>query len=498
MGSVYKARDIERGNPVAVKVLLRGSLELEERFTREAQLLMALDHPAIVACLDAGVTVDGRRFMVMEWLDGIDLGAFVRNRRLSVSDALILTARLAEALGAVHERRVVHRDVKPSNIFLPDRDINRAKLLDFGVAHWSSAATLTALGAQIGTPSYMAPEQIRGDDVDARADVFALGCVLYSCLGGKPAYSGHHLQDVFRKILMEQAPRISRVVRGVPPSVSALLDAMMARDRDMRPADGVRVVQRIAWIRANVPLSDEPPQLVQNAAGSGAVTEKEQRLVSVVAVAPEAAGDSRGDGPAVAADERTLAMHLTPGGTLQRHESLGARFERLTDGVLVGIFDTRTAATDQADNAARCALDLHAMHPDADIAVATGRAHVKRKRTVGQVMGRVEELFEVTGRGQVRVCEVTARLIEKRFEVARDAHGFTLVRERQLLGQARVLGNHIPFVGRARELASLQVTLSECVEEPRAQAVLITGAVGIGKSRLTRHFETSVADRVEI
>ena len=478
MSTVYRALDAA-GQRVALKVMLPGSTEHGARFTREARLLMDFEHPAIMRCLDTGITADGRRFMVTEWLDGVDLGAYVGERRFSVRESLTLVARMAEALATVHEHGVVHRDVKPGNIFLPHRDISRAKLLDFGIAYWSSATRLTVSGAQMGTPSYMAPEQIRGDDVDARADIFSLGCVLYLCLSGEPAYAGRHLQHVFCKILMEEPPQLARTVRGLPRPVLELVSAMMAKDRDARPGDAAQLGEQIGWIQAHVPLSDEPAALVRDAGHEGAITEREQRLVSVVAVADHASGGSPQDD------------------SLKRYESLGARFEYQADGVLLGIFDTRTAATDQADDAARCALDMHASASGSAIVVATGRAEVDRGRVQGEVIDRMRALL-VTARTSasdaVCVCEVTAGLVEQRFEIERDTRGDTLVRERYLPGQMRVLGNHTPFIGRAREIAALQATLLECVDEPMARAALITGPMGIGKSRLAQHFVAFVSE----
>src|SRR5690606_33437616 len=141
--------------------------------------------------LDSGVTRDGMSFLAMEWLDGVDLKQALRRAPLLLGDALRLAHRIAEGLGAAHALGMVHRDVKPANIFLPGANPGEAKLLDFGIARWSDArSAITVKGGALGTPAYMSPEQVRGNQpVDARSDVFALGAVLFECLAGKPVFS---------------------------------------------------------------------------------------------------------------------------------------------------------------------------------------------------------------------------------------------------------------------------------------------------------------------
>lgn len=505
MGAVYKARD-GHGRPVALKVMLHGSTEWSQRFSREAELLMTLEHPAIVRCLDQGITADGRHFMVMEWLDGIGLDQYLAEHRLSVRTSLALVGRIAEALAIVHAHDVVHRDVKPANVYLPNSDIEAAKLLDFGVAHWSSVSRITPTGMQVGTPSYMAPEQIRGDDVDARADVFSLGCVLYLCLSGEPAYSGHHLHEVYYKILIEEPPQLSRVVSGVPRPVRELLQCMMSKERGARPGDAAEVVERIVGIQADVALSDGPAEPTRDAIHPGVITRQEQRIVSIVAVAVGASREnSSADGESgwyirsdARSDTRSRGAATNVLDTLlRRYEALGIRFEYRADGTLLGVFDSRTAATDQVADAARCALDIHRTDPAKPIVVTTGRANVSERPLTGEALDRVDEMLgfaDISGPGGIRVGPVTAGLIEQRFQLDRDERGHKLICERNSPGGARLLGNPTPFVGRARELASLRAAWTECIDESMARVVLISGPMGIGKSRLAQQFLRSIRD----
>src|SRR5262249_18871719 len=145
------------------------------RFEREASALAALDHPAIVRYLAHGRAEDGELFLVMEWLDGEDLRARLARGALPIADAVALGARLADALGAVHARGLVHRDLKPSNVLLAGGDVRRAALLDFGIVRNAAIPTMKRAGGVLGTPQYMAPEQVRGArGIDGRADLFAL------------------------------------------------------------------------------------------------------------------------------------------------------------------------------------------------------------------------------------------------------------------------------------------------------------------------------------
>src|SRR5580765_5761273 len=183
MSIVYRARDKHTGALVALKVL-QGAEPLGSRFARESRMLAELSHPGIVRYVAHGTTAAGQKYLAMEWLDGEDLAERLVHGGLTARESITLCRRVAEALGFAHARGVVHRDVKPSNLFLPDGQIEQVKVLDFGIArlrHDTGEGTRT--GVRVGTPSYMAPEQARGlAKIDGRTDVFALGCVLYECL----------------------------------------------------------------------------------------------------------------------------------------------------------------------------------------------------------------------------------------------------------------------------------------------------------------------------
>jgi serine/threonine-protein kinase len=201
-GIVFEARHTFTGRRVALKVVApdvpRAKLEeLRGRLMREARALAAVHHPGVVEVLDGGVLDDGTPFVVMENLEGRTLEGLLTTRgKLSIHETVALTLQLADALEATHEAGVVHRDMKPSNVLITrDRDgRERVKLVDFGIAQIAGSKDeekLTGIGALIGTPAYMAPEQLLAlEDVDLRADLYALGITMFECLTGNVPYIG--------------------------------------------------------------------------------------------------------------------------------------------------------------------------------------------------------------------------------------------------------------------------------------------------------------------
>src|SRR5215472_7445721 len=235
MGVVHRATDRQTGARVAVKTL-RG-VEGAERFRREVEVLSGLRHPGIVTYLGHGQTAD-ELFLVMEWLEGEDLGARLEATSLTVEESLRVGIQLASVLAAGHGRGIVHRDVKPSNIFLADWRLDRVKLLDYGIARQAGATSLTETGMVVGTPAYMSPEQARGErDIDARADVYSLGAVLFRCLAGQPPFDAGTAYEMLGAVLHRKAPRLSELT-AVPPAVDELVAQMLDKDPERRPTDG--------------------------------------------------------------------------------------------------------------------------------------------------------------------------------------------------------------------------------------------------------------------
>jgi hypothetical protein len=464
MCSVYRARD-PGGELVAVKVLHQRALDAEERFSREVRMLQDLRHPAIVRYLDSGTSEDGQRYLVMEWLDGTDLEALLRVRGLTLGEVLTLVGRIANALAMAHARGIVHRDVKPSNIFVVGDEVGDAKLLDFGVARWGDAGrAVTVTGTSVGTPAYMAPEQVRGERViDARADVFALGCVLYECLTGEAAFVAHNPMAVFCKILVDRSPRARDLVPGLPEDVDELLSAMLSKEPVRRPRDGAAVAETIAALRARLKAEVAGSRPSHAVVRRKTITGDEQRLVNVLVAGPSVGGAGNATGEA-----RTVRLFnkLPSEELLTPTKRMNVRFDALGDGSLVAVFEAKGVATDQAMSASRFALALRAEYPAGDIALATGLAVVGKSRLVGEAIDRACQLLAADSRRlerplprPIRVDDVTAGLIGSRFDVAVDDLGPVLRGERPAAQERTLLGKPTPFVGRTRELTVLTSTL---------------------------------------
>jgi Tol biopolymer transport system component len=246
MGEVYRARDTRLERDVALKTLpadVAADPERRQRFEREARAVAALNHPAVLSLYDVG-DAGGLVFIVTELLEGETLRERLLRGRLPCERAAEWCAAAADALAAAHERGIVHRDVKPENLFLT-RD-GRLKVLDFGLAKElpvlvGSAATdaptlasPTRTGIVLGTLGYLSPEQARGEPVDARSDLFSLGCVLYECLTGRRAFAGSTAQDLIAAVLRDEPPSLVGVRSDLPPGLARLVERSLAKERTQR------------------------------------------------------------------------------------------------------------------------------------------------------------------------------------------------------------------------------------------------------------------------
>jgi predicted ATPase len=248
MGTVYEARDATSNAPVALKTL-RVDADFEvrarTRLLREAYALSEVRHPAVVRYVDHGVAGEHGPYLVMEWVVGETLDERLRASGIAPVDALALVHRLAGGLAAVHASGVVHRDLKPSNVMLAGGDVTQAIVVDFGVARVALDSGVTSTGDHVGTPRYMAPEQIRNArSVDDKTDVFALGCLLFECLVGAPAFEGADPVTVLARILFDPLPVPSARRPELPPVFDALVARMLDRDATRRPT--ASAVERLA------------------------------------------------------------------------------------------------------------------------------------------------------------------------------------------------------------------------------------------------------------
>ncbi|WP_051087517.1 protein kinase domain-containing protein [Wenjunlia vitaminophila] len=260
MSEVWRAEDERMCRPVAVKILSaarRGAdaAVLAARFAREARTVGNLSHPHIVTLHDYGEDeIDGRRvlYLVMELLVGQDLGRVVADGLPSTHQVLDWAEQICDALQAAHRAGVVHRDVKPANVLLTAA--GTIKVLDFGIVRFVEGAaarttTLTETGAVLGTPAYMAPEQVEGRAVDARTDLYALGCVLYELVTGEPPFSGDSWSAVLVKHVTEPVVPPSSRVPGLPRELDQLILDLLAKEPEHRPGDTAEVTARLRAVR---------------------------------------------------------------------------------------------------------------------------------------------------------------------------------------------------------------------------------------------------------
>ncbi|WP_394834544.1 protein kinase [Pendulispora rubella] len=233
MGIVYRAIDGETGATVALKILRETD---ETRFEREARALAGLSHPAIVGYVTHGISAEGEPYLAMRWIEGETLGQRLARAPLDLRETIALGRRIAQALEAAHGMGLIHRDVKPSNVLLPERRAEDAQLADFGIARFVDAERRPTTERAVGTPGYMAPEQLRGHhDIDGRADLFALGCLLFRCITQREAFEGPDAFTIIAKLVLHEPPRL-RTLAEVPAALDTLVARLLNKDPAKRPS----------------------------------------------------------------------------------------------------------------------------------------------------------------------------------------------------------------------------------------------------------------------
>ena len=248
MGAVWEAKHLRLpGKRVVVKVLLFGATDATvlARFRREAEIGSRLGHPNIVQVLDFNTLADGTPYIVLELLQGESLAQRLARGALPLEEVKAIVTQVGSALAAAHREGVVHRDLKPDNVFLCPTDLGGevrdvVKVLDFGISKIRGSNTvLTQDAALLGTPQYMAPEQATGrnDEIDARTDVFAFGAMTFEMLAGKPPFTGDTLAAVIHAIVYTPTPSLAALATDIPPAIVAAIERAMEKNRDARFPD---------------------------------------------------------------------------------------------------------------------------------------------------------------------------------------------------------------------------------------------------------------------
>jgi eukaryotic-like serine/threonine-protein kinase len=468
---VYRAHDRKTHRPVAVKILRDRSRS--DGFQHQADRLAALDHPHIIQHIAHGLTPEDGPFVVMPWLDGVDLQQRLFANRLSVSDTLTIAAAVADALAYLHERGIVHRDLTPGNLFLPDGQPRDVKVIDLGIGRTHQHGSMLDDPALVGTPGFIAPEQARGGVEPAPSvDIFAFGCVLFECLTGERLYGGTHRLTVLAKTFLEEPRRTRQLRADVPEALDQLIYRMVARDPARRPQTGAELRE---WLvdqsRAGDALSSHPPT---------SLTGRERRVLTILVF--------------------VLPSHTPPPGRILAPSPFDAEpFHPARFGVHLHRLDGRTAvafgpdglgAGDQACVLARFGATLHDSYPGARIAMAAGSVITGPRPPVGEAIERAMEMVRSPAPPQgILLDDLTAALVASRFDIRREGAQIVLDEERLSLDPTRtLLGRATSCMGREPELRMLEERLAEAVSGNGPKVVVVKAAAGAGKSRLRHEF----------
>jgi eukaryotic-like serine/threonine-protein kinase len=477
VGVVYRAFDLETQRVVALKVVAADAgvaPEEEARLAREGQVLANLDHPGIVRTVAFGVLEDtGLPYVAMEWLEGEDLAARQKREPLSLAEALELTDSVGQALDAAHGAGVIHRDIKPGNIFLckikPNDGILdcQPKLVDFGVAA-NADVRITRTGDVVGTPAYMAPEQARGDaPIDARCDIYSLGATLFELLAGRPPHVGPNAIATLARLVTTAPPRLSDLRPDVPGAVDNLVNRMLETDPSARPSsmrevldllgDASRETARVSWM--------EPEPARSSRLGTSA-----SRLVTTIVAIRFPAAQSR---------DRAI----------EQVRQRGADAAPIGSDAIVAHLGARRAVGSEA--AVALELGRRLARAGARVGVASGRARLNLRtetgelQPVGEVVDRAAALARDAASGAVLADATTSELGRGRYEFRTRDDGSAVVGE-AMRGMRGERAGGAPFVGRDAELAQVLSAFDRSRRDKTPLLVSITGAPGIGKSRLRR------------
>ncbi|HVW28531.1 MAG TPA: protein kinase [Polyangiaceae bacterium] len=339
MGSVYEVEHVELGKRFVLKALLRSLTnrdDLVHRLRNEWRALGKLEHRNIVSVTDAGITTTGLPYFVMERLKGETLAARLRReRRVPVRDAITIAADVLEGLSAAHRIGIVHRDVKPPNVFLVAK--RPAKLLDFGIAKVldPKASQITGRGIAIGTPRYMAPEQATGETVDARTDLYAVGLILFEMISGAGPFDGaRDANEVFLAHIAKTAPALTSIAPFAPSALDPWVARLLAKKPEHRPDDAEAVARALRALVTELKVTSPPPALKDSddptLSGGPFDTLEAARTIPSDPPAPEGGVTRTGIGPVLGAPSSPWHLEELQNSKTLRLDALTAEGEAAT------------------------------------------------------------------------------------------------------------------------------------------------------------------------
>ena len=470
---VYLAYDerLDREVAVALVVGAIGNPAAGARITREAQVTGRLgDHPNVITAYDTGEH-EGIPYLVLRAMPGGSLADVLDRGRPRTADALRWGREIAAALAHAHAHDVVHRDVKPDNVWLAAD--GSAALGDFGIAHQLGLERLTAEGVVVGTVRYLSPEQIRGEEIGPASDLYALGVTLYELVTGSPPFTTGDATQVLTQHLTAVPVPPSRHEPALQPELERLILDLLAKDRAKRPSSAAAVasaLERIAAASTGTATAAPPAEAAAPARPDA------RRLVTVLAARADV-GDPEG---LHVLFERCTAVIEQHGGTVERY--LG--------DALVGFFGLSESHDDDAMRAARAAVELRSQASDLRLGIEAGEVFLGSGPggatvATGATISAAGRLAERAAGGEILLGEQIRPIVSSDAIVdAQTGRLQSLEIERPALLRVATT----PFVGRASELAALHAALTRAVTQRTCQLVTVVGPPGIGKSRLTAEF----------
>ena len=406
MGTVYRGRHDVVGRDVAIK-FLSPDLAYEQvnrtRFLREAKAANRIQHEHIIEITDFGETEDGLVYLVMEFLDGRPLSHAIHQGPMPLPRAIPIAMQIASALARAHELDVIHRDVKPDNIYLLARDDGSdfVKVLDFGLAHMKGEMRLTASGTVFGTPEYMAPEQARGAPLTSSVDLYAFGCVFFEMVTGQLPFKGTTPDLIMKHI--RTAPRApSALIPTLPPLVDEIILKLLAKDAKQRHADAYHLLEDLKILRESVPGTSSPPVLVVKRAHASIVPQFSQSAPTSASQAPRPSGQH----------ERTFTAET--GWWNERVELFRSITRRAYPRG-----DVPAWLTGMIDDLAEEVMAMREARAELDRVAKTGADSEQRSRDTRLRIGRaLDELVGDESRAVRRLADLESRVADSRARLA--------------------------------------------------------------------------------